>query len=91
MMMKMNTPGYVCSILLYLVLAADSSISAGVPISRNETAVLSRHKRFLAPVLSGWTFTFRPTLIIPMVTPFNAVFTQLFLLLPMTFKMDNLL
>ena len=76
--------------MVVLMSSAVTSLDLG-SIPGNETAVLIRHKRFFVPLVSGWTFTFRPTLIVPIATPFNSVFTQLFYLMPITVKMDNLL
>jgi len=56
----------------------------------NET-VLSRKRRFLTPLLSGWILNVRLTLLEPLSTPFGSTFTQLIAFLPFTFRLDSVL
>ena len=53
--------------------------------------VLSRRRRFLTPLLSGWIFYLRLTLVEPLLTPFGSTFTQLIIFLPILFRLDRIL
>ena len=55
------------------------------------TEVLSRRRRFLTPLLSGWIFYLRLTLVEPLLTPFGSTFTQLIIFLPILFRLDRIL
>ena len=56
-----------------------------------ESEVLSRRRRFLTPLLSGWNLYIRLTLIEPLLTPFGSTFTQLIAFLPILFRMDRIM
>ena len=68
--------------------------SGGVGPAQNcsdGTEVLSRRRRFLTPLLSGWIFYLRLTLVEPLLTPFGSTFTQLIIFLPILFRLDRIL
>ncbi len=71
--------------------SALSRIGASQMQKSGNLTILSRKRRFLAPLLSGWVLNIRLTLLEPLSTPFGSTFTQLIAFLPFTFKLDSVM